>query len=84
MQVLIWGREHSLRQRRSVRWLSRWRQTARLSSPQRDVLSLHLRLNDDTRGIVKLEDLIAHEADRACSSTRHAPNCSSRTRSLPP
>ncbi|SMF99157.1 D-2-hydroxyacid dehydrogenase family protein [Burkholderia singularis] len=56
MNVMIWGREHSLEAARA---------DGHAVAPSReaffeqvDVLSLHLRLHDDTRGIVKLDDLL--------------------------
>ncbi len=55
MQVMVWGREPSLAA--AVQdGLAVASSKADFFS-QSDVLSLHLRLNDDTRGIVRLEDL---------------------------
>ena len=55
MQVIVWGSERSRERARADGYLA---------APSRDaffevcdVLSLHLRLNDETRGIVKLESL---------------------------
>ena len=45
----------------------------RRSSRDCDVLSLHMRLVDATRGIVTAADLARHEADARCSSTPAAP-----------
>ena len=61
---LVWGSEAS-RANAPSPTATRRRRAARRSSRPRDVLSLHLRLNDETRGIVKLEDAVAHEADGA-------------------
>lgn len=55
MQVVIWGRESSIERARADGF-----QTATSKADlfeQSDVLTLQLRLNDDTRGIVTLEDL---------------------------
>ena len=55
MNVLVWGRAASLERARSDGF-----QTAASSGQlfsNSDVLSLHLRLNDETRGIVRTEDL---------------------------
>lgn len=55
MQVVIWGRESSIERARADGF-----QTATSKAElfeQSDVLTLQLRLNDDTRGIVTLEDL---------------------------
>ena len=55
MNVLVWGREASLAQA-----LTDGYQTANTKEEfftQCDVISLHLRLTDDTRGAVSLEDL---------------------------
>lgn len=55
MHVTVWGSEESL---------TRAKADGHVPAPSReaffeacDVLSLHLRLNDDTRGLIKLEDL---------------------------
>jgi len=56
MRVLIWGREHSLEAARADGYDVAESREALFE--QSDVLSLHLRLNDDTRGIVKQEDLL--------------------------
>ncbi len=55
MQVLIWGREESRNRARSdgLQVASSREEFFSLA----DVLTVHLRLNDDTRGIVTLEDL---------------------------
>ncbi len=54
--VLIWGREHSLEAARADGFEAAESREAFFE--QADVLSLHLRLHDDTRGIVKLDDLL--------------------------
>ncbi len=56
MNVLIWGREHSLEAARADGFEAAASREALLE--QADVLSLHLRLHDDTRGVVKLDDLL--------------------------
>jgi D-3-phosphoglycerate dehydrogenase / 2-oxoglutarate reductase len=55
MRVIIWGREES----RTAAQADGYEIAAskRALFEESDVLSLHLRLNDDTRGIVTLEDL---------------------------
>ena len=55
MNVLVWGREGT-RQRASDAGLEVAKNQADLFQ-RADVLSLHLRLNDDTRGIVNAESL---------------------------
>ncbi|AOJ70437.1 MULTISPECIES: D-2-hydroxyacid dehydrogenase family protein [Burkholderia] len=56
MNVMIWGREHSLEAARADGYATAESREALFE--QSDVLSLHLRLHDDTRGIVKLDDLL--------------------------
>ncbi|PLZ00462.1 3-phosphoglycerate dehydrogenase [Burkholderia sp. WAC0059] len=56
MNVLVWGREHSLEAARADGYGAAESREALFE--QSDVLSLHLRLNDDTRGIVRQEDLL--------------------------
>lgn len=56
MEVLVWGREGS--QSAAAADGLRVAESKEALFAQSDVLSLHLRLNDDTRGIVKLEDLL--------------------------
>ena len=56
MNVLVWGREHSLEAARADGHGTAESREALFE--QSDVLSLHLRLHDDTRGIVKQEDLL--------------------------
>ncbi|AOJ03346.1 MULTISPECIES: D-2-hydroxyacid dehydrogenase family protein [Burkholderia] len=56
MNVLIWGREHSLEAARADGFATA--ESRETFFEQADVLSLHLRLHDDTRGIVKLDDLL--------------------------
>jgi D-3-phosphoglycerate dehydrogenase len=55
MQVLVWGREASLAKARADGHMAAESKQAFFEGC--DVLSLHLRLNDETRGIVSLEDL---------------------------
>lgn len=61
MQVLIWGREPS-RQRALDDGFAVADSRAALFE-QSDVLSLHLRLNDSTRGLVRQEDLARMKTD---------------------
>ncbi|MFL9870078.1 D-2-hydroxyacid dehydrogenase family protein [Paraburkholderia megapolitana] len=56
MNVLIWGREHSLDAARADGYGIAESREALFE--QSDVLSLHLRLHGDTRGIVRQEDLL--------------------------
>jgi D-3-phosphoglycerate dehydrogenase len=56
MRVLIWGREHSLETAKADGYETATTREAFFE--ESDVLSLHLRLNDTTRGIVKQEDLM--------------------------
>ena len=56
MQVTVWGSE-AARQQGAWPTACTPRQSSEASSRRSDVLSLHLRLNDETRGIVTLEDL---------------------------
>jgi D-3-phosphoglycerate dehydrogenase len=56
MRVLVWGREHSLEAARADGYEAAASREALFE--ESDVLSLHLRLHDDTRGIVKQEDLL--------------------------
>jgi D-3-phosphoglycerate dehydrogenase len=56
MHVLVWGREHSREAARADSYgVAATREELFENS---DVLSLHLRLHDDTRGIVKQDDLM--------------------------
>jgi D-3-phosphoglycerate dehydrogenase len=55
MQVVIWGRENSCAKARSDGFQVAASREALFAAA--DVLSMHLRLNDETRGIVRLEDL---------------------------
>jgi D-3-phosphoglycerate dehydrogenase / 2-oxoglutarate reductase len=56
MNVLVWGREHSLEAAKADGYGTAESREAFFE--QSDVLTLHLRLNDDTRGIVKQDDLM--------------------------
>ncbi|WP_429299786.1 D-2-hydroxyacid dehydrogenase family protein [Paraburkholderia sp. GAS199] len=56
MNVLVWGREHSREAAREHGYGVAESREALFE--QSDVLSLHLRLHDDTRGIVTQEDLM--------------------------
>lgn len=61
MQVLVWGREPS-RERAQADGFAAAESRAELFA-QSDVLSLHLRLNDATRGVVRGEDLARMKTD---------------------
>ena len=70
MNVLVWAREASReRARRPTATTSP--RARRRSSRECDVVSLHMRLVDATRGIVTAADLGAHEADGAAG--QHQP-----------
>ncbi|HVE10522.1 MAG TPA: D-2-hydroxyacid dehydrogenase family protein [Paraburkholderia sp.] len=56
MKVLVWGREHSLEAAKEDGCDVAENREAFFE--QSDVLTLHLRLNDETRGIVKQDDLM--------------------------
>jgi D-3-phosphoglycerate dehydrogenase len=56
MKVLVWGREHSLEAAKADG--CGVAESREAFFEQSDVLTLHLRLNDDTRGIVKQDDLM--------------------------
>jgi D-3-phosphoglycerate dehydrogenase len=56
MRVLIWGREHSLEAAKADGYEAAASREALFE--ESDVLTLHLRLHDDTRGIVKQADLL--------------------------
>ncbi len=55
MQVLVWGRANSIRQAASDGFATAQSREELFTTS--DVLSLHLRLNEETRGLVGLEDL---------------------------
>jgi D-3-phosphoglycerate dehydrogenase / 2-oxoglutarate reductase len=78
MQVQVWGSESAAR----GRWPTATRPPRHCEAffESSDVLSLHLRLNEQTRGIVRLEDLSRMKPTR-CSSTPRAPSWCRRTRS---
>ncbi|WP_235037903.1 NAD(P)-dependent oxidoreductase, partial [Novosphingobium sp. 18050] len=70
MNVRVWGREASRAQA-----LSDGLQVATTREEffsQCDVVSLHLRLNDDTRGIVRLEDLSSMKPNALLVNTSRA------------
>lgn len=56
MNVLVWGREPSLERARADGYTAAESREAFFE--QADILTLHLRLNDETRGIVKQDDLM--------------------------
>lgn len=55
MRVLVWGRANSIRQAASDGFATAQSRDELFTTS--DVLSLHLRLNEETRGLVSLEDL---------------------------
>ena len=55
MQVLVWGSDHSRERARSDGYLAA--DSCEIFFEQCDVLSLHLRLSEQTRGIVRLDAL---------------------------
>ncbi|MBB3331558.1 D-3-phosphoglycerate dehydrogenase [Halomonas campaniensis] len=71
MEVLVWGREGT-RQRAIEAGLEVAASQAELFE-RSDVLSLHLRLNDDTRGIVTAEDLARMKPTALLVNTARAP-----------
>ncbi|WP_186112445.1 D-2-hydroxyacid dehydrogenase family protein [Burkholderia gladioli] len=56
MKVLVWGREHSIERARADGHDTAASREAFFE--EADILTLHLRLNDETRGIVKQDDLM--------------------------
>jgi len=70
MHVLVWGREES-RQRAGQDGLQVANSKAELFE-QSDVLSLHLRLADETRGIVTLDDLFSMKPTALLVNTSRA------------
>jgi len=70
MQVLIWGRSESLRQAELDGYQAAHSKADFFA--RADVLSLHLRLNDATRGIVTLADLQSMKADALFVNTSRA------------
>jgi D-3-phosphoglycerate dehydrogenase len=71
MNVLVWGREGT-RARAAEAGLDVAGSQAELFE-RSDVLSLHLRLNDDTRGIVNAEDLARMKPTALLVNTSRAP-----------
>ncbi|GHB06174.1 D-2-hydroxyacid dehydrogenase family protein [Modicisalibacter luteus] len=70
MQVLVWGREGSQARARDAGLAVAANQ--RELFERADVLSLHLRLNDDTRGIVGADDLAAMSPQAMLINTSRA------------
>lgn len=70
MNVLAWGREGSLSRARADEYTAAANQQALFE--QSDVLSLHLRLNDETRGIVSATDLARMKPDALLVNTSRA------------
>ncbi len=70
MQVLVWGRASS--RQKALEHGFRAADAKEEIFSQSDVLCLHLRLNDDTRGIVQLEDLSRMKATALLVNTSRA------------
>ncbi|WP_050464532.1 D-2-hydroxyacid dehydrogenase family protein [Herbaspirillum autotrophicum] len=70
MQILVWGRPASLEQARQDGHLVAADKLSFFA--QADVLSLHLRLNDATRGIVTADDLAAMKSTACFINTSRA------------
>jgi D-3-phosphoglycerate dehydrogenase / 2-oxoglutarate reductase len=70
MNVLVWGREGSLSRARADGYTIAADKYALLE--QSDVLSLHLRLNEDTRGILRRDDLALMKTDALLVNTSRA------------
>lgn len=70
MQVMVWGREASLTQAQQDGYQRAASKEAFFATA--DVLSLHLRLNDATRGIVEAEDLARMKPSASFINTSRA------------
>ena len=70
MKVQVWGREASLERARAAGLDSAASRTAFFASC--DVLSLHIRLTPDTRGLVTAEDLAQMKSDAVFVNTSRA------------
>jgi D-3-phosphoglycerate dehydrogenase len=70
MDVLIWGREGSLSRAKAAGFKTTASQEALFE--QADVLSLHLRLTDQTRGIVRASDLARMKPSAVLVNTTRA------------
>jgi D-3-phosphoglycerate dehydrogenase / 2-oxoglutarate reductase len=70
MQILVWGREASRQQAELDGYATADSREAFFASS--DVLSLHLRLNDETRGMVRLDDLSAMKPTALLVNTSRA------------
>src|SRR5581483_450038 len=70
MRVVVWGREASLAQARHNGYETAPSRAAFFV--EADVLSLHLRLNEATRGIVAAEDLALMKPDALIVNTSRA------------
>ena len=71
MKVLVWAREHSLERARADGWSAARDKEAFFSAC--DVLSLHMRLVDATRGIVTADDLARMKPTALLVNTSRAP-----------
>lgn len=70
MNVLVWGREGSLSRARADGYETATNECALLA--QSDVLSLHLKLTEETRGILDEEDLLRMKPDSLLVNTSRA------------
>jgi D-3-phosphoglycerate dehydrogenase len=70
MQILIWGREASRNQARKDGYQVTEDKQSFFANA--DIVSLHLRLNEDTNGIVKHEDLAKMKTDALFVNTSRA------------
>ncbi|MGA7983673.1 MAG: D-2-hydroxyacid dehydrogenase family protein [Burkholderiales bacterium] len=71
MKVLVWAREHSLERARADGWSAAPSKEAFFSAC--DVLSLHMRLVDATRGVVTAADLARMKPSALLVNTSRAP-----------
>ncbi len=76
MHVVVWGREGSLVRAREDGFATATGKQALFE--QSDVLTLHIKLNEETRGIVTAAGPGAHEANRAAG--QHEPGRTDRAR----
>ena len=81
MNVLAWGRESTLEKAKADGYSAAASREAFFADS--DVVSIHLRLIDATRGIVTADDLARMKPTRRCSSTRAGPGSSCPARSKP-
>lgn len=70
MHVLVWGQERSLKQARELGYSIASSKSALFQNA--DVLTLHITLNENTRGIVTLEDLLLMKHNALLVNTSRA------------